>query len=73
MRVEFSPEFLAAYNRSSLKSQTNPPCCKGQDLERLLSLPAIQTESTEARALKAAKKRDAKLGEERTQEQRRSS
>lgn len=35
------------------------PKCESQDLERLLSLPAIKSESTHGLALKAAKKRDA--------------
>ena len=45
------------------------PSCQGQDLERLLSLPAIRSEGTRRLALKAAKKRDANQGEERVQEQ----
>ena len=45
------------------------PACQGVDLERLLSLPAIRSEGTRRLAMKAAKKRDAKQGEERVQEQ----
>jgi len=45
------------------------PSCKGTELDRLLSLPALKTESTKAQALKAAKKRDKAQGTERTQEQ----
>jgi hypothetical protein len=52
------------------KSDT-PTCpqCKGTELERLLSLPALKTESTKANALKAARKRDKAQGTERTEEQ----
>ena len=45
------------------------PECASEDLERLLSLPAVRSSSTRALALKAAKKRDAKQGHERVQEQ----
>jgi len=45
------------------------PSCNGTDLERLLSTPALKTESTKAQALKAAKKRDKAQGTERTIEQ----
>jgi putative FmdB family regulatory protein len=45
------------------------PSCHSVDLERLLSLPALKTESTKAQALKAAKKRDKAIGTERTIEQ----
>jgi len=45
------------------------PSCNGTELERLLSLPALKTESTKANALKAARKRDKAQGTERTQEQ----
>lgn len=41
------------------------PQCQSQDLERLLSLPAVHSEGTHALALKAAKRRDKKLGHER--------
>ena len=45
------------------------PSCNGTDLERLLSLPALKTETTKAQAMKAARKRDHAQGTERTQEQ----
>ncbi len=45
------------------------PSCTGVDLERLLSSPALKTESTKAQALKAARKRDKAQGSERTIEQ----
>jgi putative FmdB family regulatory protein len=45
------------------------PACGAEDLERLLSLPVVKSETTKAQALKAARKRDKTLGTERTQEQ----
>ena len=45
------------------------PACRSTDLERLLSQPALKTESTKAQALKAAQKRDKAQGTERTIEQ----
>ena len=48
-----------------------PTCasCGGAALERLLSLPAVKSESTKAKSLRAAKRRDAAQGTERVQEQ----
>jgi putative FmdB family regulatory protein len=46
------------------------PACTGADLERLLSLPAVQSETTHALAMKAAKARDKRQGSERVQAQR---
>jgi putative FmdB family regulatory protein len=53
------------------KSDT-PACpkCESNDLERLISLPALKTETTKAQAMKAAKKRDQAQGTERTVAQR---
>ena len=45
------------------------PSCRAQDLERLLSLPTVQSSSTRAAALRAAKKRDAAHGRERVNDQ----
>ena len=45
------------------------PSCESSDLEKLLSLPALKTESTKAQALKAARQRDKAAGTERTIEQ----
>lgn len=36
------------------------PACQGTELEKLLSIPAVKSESTHALALSAAKKRDQK-------------
>ena len=49
-----------------------PACeaCKGTDLEKLFSLPAIKSESTHALAMRAAKGRDKAQGAEREHTQR---
>jgi putative FmdB family regulatory protein len=46
---------------------TEPACpsCKSADLERLLSMPALKSQSTHGKAMRAAKKRDAAQGKER--------
>ena len=46
------------------------PACQGADLEKLISRPAIKSESTHGLAMKAAKKRDQKAGSEKASEQR---
>ena len=46
------------------------PNCKATDLERLLSLPAVKSETTKDKALRSAKKRDQKQGAEREYTQR---
>jgi putative FmdB family regulatory protein len=46
------------------------PACKGEALERLLSIPAVKSESTHALAMKAAKKRDTKQASEMNRAQR---
>jgi putative FmdB family regulatory protein len=46
------------------------PECQSGDLERLLSLPAVKSDATRARALRAAKKRDAGQAQERVAAQR---
>lgn len=55
-----------------VRSSTVPACpsCASEDLERLLSLPAIKSEGTHALAMKAAKRRDAKQGAENARAQR---
>ena len=44
------------------------PECGGDDLERLLSSPAVQSESTHGKAMRAAKRRDAGQAKDRMQE-----
>jgi len=54
------------------KNQDTPSCpkCKSEDLEKLISTPAIQSETTHGLAMKAAKKRDKIAGSEKAREQR---
>jgi putative FmdB family regulatory protein len=46
------------------------PKCQSADLERLLSIPAVKSESTHALAMKAAKKRDTKQASDMNRAQR---
>ena len=46
------------------------PGCASTELEKLISKPAIKSDSTHALAMKAAKKRDQKQGSEKAREQR---
>ena len=46
------------------------PKCASVDLERLISAPAIKSGTTHASAMKAAKARDRKLGDEKARAQR---
>jgi putative FmdB family regulatory protein len=45
------------------------PACQSEDLKKLLSIPTVQSSGTRSLAMKAAKKRDAKQGNERVQAQ----
>ena len=53
-------------------SKTVPACpeCKSEELEKLLSLPAIKSDATHDLAMRAAKKRDKAQGTEREWTQR---
>ena len=51
------------------KTQAECPSCQSQDLERLLSLPTVQSSSTRAKSMRAAKKRDKAQATERVIEQ----
>lgn len=42
------------------KDQPSCPQCESDDLEKLLSLPRVKSESTRSLAMRAAKKRDAR-------------
>ena len=46
------------------------PSCASEQLERLISLPAIKSESTHAQAMSAAKSRDKKQASEQNRAQR---
>ncbi len=54
-----------------VRKDDTPTCakCGSADLERLLSLPAVNSEGSRARALGAAKKRDAAIATDRAHEQ----
>ena len=55
-----------------VRGQATPACprCASKDLERMMSLPAIKSDTTKAKALRSAKQRDQKLGAEREHAQR---
>jgi putative FmdB family regulatory protein len=46
------------------------PACASSELEKLISSPAIKSESTHGLAMKAARARDKKSGSEKAREQR---
>jgi putative FmdB family regulatory protein len=48
-----------------LRSVPVCPECKSEELEKLLSLPAVKSETTHGLAMRAAKKRDKAQGQER--------
>ena len=54
-----------------VRSGDTPACasCGSTDLERLFSLPAVNSEGTRARALGAAKRRDSALAKDKAHEQ----
>ena len=45
------------------------PACGSRDLKRLQSLPSVRSDGSHARAMAAAKRRDAKQGSERMRQQ----
>jgi putative FmdB family regulatory protein len=55
-----------------VRGQAKPACprCASHDLERLLSLPAVRSETTKDKAMRAARQRDQKQGAEREHAQR---
>jgi putative FmdB family regulatory protein len=54
-----------------VRKDAAPVCsnCGSADLERLISMPAVNSEGTRARALGAAQKRDSALAKDRAHEQ----
>ena len=46
------------------------PVCQSAELDRLLSVPAVKSESTHQMAMKAARKRDKTQGADKAREQR---
>ncbi len=55
-----------------VRKETVPACpaCAHEDLERLLSLPSVHSETTKQLGLKAARRRDAVRADERARTQR---
>lgn len=55
-----------------VRGSMTPACaaCGSAELDRLISLPRVHSDARKERSLTAAKKRDAKLGSERTRAQR---
>ena len=51
------------------KTKPDCPSCHSEDLEKLLSLPTVQSSSTRAVSMRAAKKRDKAQATERMIEQ----
>lgn len=52
------------------KEPTACAACGGTHLERLLSLPAVKSDATKARAMAAARRRDAAQAKDQAHEQR---
>jgi putative FmdB family regulatory protein len=54
-----------------VRGGTTPVCasCGSEDLERIFSLPAVSSDDTRARALGAAKRRDAAQAKDKAHEQ----
>ena len=59
-----------AHFEALVRGETKPACpsCGSIEGERLFSLPAVKSESTRARAMRAAKKRDATQAQDRMHE-----
>jgi putative FmdB family regulatory protein len=55
-----------------VRGQATPACprCASHDLERLLSMPSVRSETTREKSMRAARQRDQKLGAEREHAQR---
>jgi putative FmdB family regulatory protein len=55
-----------------VRNNSTPACpeCQSEELERLISVPAVKSETTHALALAAAKRRDKKQGAENARAQR---
>jgi putative FmdB family regulatory protein len=60
----------ARFEALVLKKAPKCPKCSSEDLERLLSMPAVHTESTHARVMAKAKKAETQTGVEKGHAQR---
>jgi putative FmdB family regulatory protein len=69
---EYSCRSCSKQFETLVRSGAEPACpqCGSVDLEKLISLPAIKSDSTHRAALAAAKSRDVKLGNEKAAAQR---
>jgi len=69
---EYSCRSCAHQFEALVRSAKVPVCpqCQSEDLERLLSLPAVKSETTRGLALRAAKRRDSSQAKEREHAQR---
>jgi len=69
---EYSCRKCGAAFELLVRNKKTPACssCGSEDLERQFSLPAVQSESTRANAMKAAKKRDQITATDRVEAQR---
>ena len=70
---EYSCKGCGNHFEALVRAQDAPPTCptcQSADLEKLISTPAIKSDTTHALAMKAAKKRDKVAGSEKAREQR---
>ncbi|MEO6443792.1 MAG: FmdB family zinc ribbon protein [Gemmatimonadaceae bacterium] len=68
---DFKCADCGAQSEILVRGKEVPACtaCGSETLERLLSLPAVKSATTKALSMQAAKRRDARQGTERVQEQ----
>lgn len=68
---EYSCKRCRTQFETLVRGGETPVCvaCGGADLERIVSLPAVRSDDTRARALGAAKRRDAAQAKDKANEQ----
>ena len=68
---EFTCKACGHQFEALVRKDKAPPCaaCGSENLERLISLPAVKSETTRDKAMRAARKRDQIQGRERVHEQ----
>jgi putative FmdB family regulatory protein len=68
---DFSCRKCESQFEALVRGSVKPTCpeCGSEELERLMSLSAVKSETTRGLAMKAAKKRDAAHGKDRMHEQ----
>lgn len=69
---DFSCKGCGAAFEALVRGASRPVCpsCASEDLERGISVPTVHSSGTHEKALKAAKKRDARRADERNRAQR---